>query len=219
MKSLYVAVVALVAFTGVAAAQSPVAVVEDVQGQVTGVEFMDYVAPGAIIKMGPDGKVVLGYMKSCRRETITGAGTVIVGAAESTAQFSAIAAGNVQCDSGHSQLLDRQVGESAASVVRGLGDDTSPQVTLYGLSPVVEATGRGKLVVERLDVKGERYDVNFTAASLTRGKFYDFARTATALQPGGTYAASLGSQRVVFRVDPAAVPGPTPIIGRLVSLD
>jgi hypothetical protein len=128
MKSLYVAVVALVAFTGVAAAQSPVAVVEDVQGQVTGVEFMDYVAPGAIIKMGPDGKVVLGYMKSCRRETITGAGTVIVGAAESTAQFSAIAAGNVQCDSGHSQLLDRQVGESAASVVRGLGDDTSPQV-------------------------------------------------------------------------------------------
>jgi hypothetical protein len=61
--------------------------------------------------------------------------------------------------------------------------------------------------------------VNFTAASLTRGKFYDFARTATALQPGGTYAASLGSQRVVFRVDPAAVPGPTPIIGRLVSLD
>jgi hypothetical protein len=39
------------------------------------------------------------------------------------------------------------------------------------------------------------------------------------LQPGGTYAASLGSQRVVFLVDPAAVPGPTPIIGRLVSLE
>ena len=219
MKSLFAAVVGLVALTGLAAAQSPVAVVEDVQGEVTGVEFMDYVAPGAIIKMGPDGKVVLGYMKSCRRETITGTGTVVVGAAESTAQLSTIAASNVQCDSGHSQLLDRQVRESAASVIRGLGDDASPQVTLYGLSPVVEATGRGKLVVERLDVPGERYDVNFTAASLMRGKFYDFARNGTTLQPGGTYAASLGSHRVVFRVDPAAAPGPTSIIGRLVSLE
>jgi hypothetical protein len=72
MKSPFAAVVALIAFTGLAAAQSPVAVVEDVRGQVIGVEFMDYVAPGAIIKMGPDGRVVLGYMKSCRRETITG---------------------------------------------------------------------------------------------------------------------------------------------------
>jgi hypothetical protein len=219
MKSLYAAVVALVAFTGVAAAQSPVAVVEDVQGQVTGVEFMDYVVPGAIIKMGPDGKVVLGYMKSCRRETITGAGTVVVGAAESTTQFSAIAASNVRCDSGHPQLLDRQVRESAASIIRGFTSDASPQVTLYGLSPVVETTGRGKLVVERLDVTGERYDVNLTAASVMRGKFYDFARTGTELKPGGTYAASLGPQRIVFLVDPAAVPGPSPIIGRLVSLE
>jgi hypothetical protein len=219
MKSLCAAAVALVAFIGLAAAQSPTAVVEDVQGQVTGVEFLDYVAPGAIIKIGPDGKVVLGYMKSCRRETITGTGTVVVGAAESMAQLSTIAASNVQCDSSHSQLLDRQVRESAASVVRSLSEDGSPQVTLYGLSPVVEATARGKLVVERLDVPGERYDVNFTAPSLTRGKFYDFARSGTALQPGGTYAASLGAQRVVFRVDPVAVPGPTPIIGRLVSLD
>ena len=35
---------------------------------------------------------------------------------------------------------------------------TSP-ATLYGLSPVVETTGRGT-VVERLDVKGEQYDLS-----------------------------------------------------------
>jgi hypothetical protein len=219
MKSLIAAAVALVAFTGLAAAQSPVAVVEDVQGKVTGVEFMDYVAPGAVIKMGPDGKVVLGYMKSCRRETITGVGTVIVGPEESMVHLSDVKAGKVQCDSGHSQLVDRQARESAASVVRGIGNDLSPQVTLYGLSPVVETTGRGKLVVERLDVRGERYDVNLSATPVMHGKFYDFAKTGTELKPGGTYAASLGSQRIVFRVDPAAKPGPTPIIGRLVSLE
>jgi hypothetical protein len=72
MKRIFAAVIGLVGFTGWAAAQAPVAVVEDVQGKVTGVEFMDYVAPGKVIKLGPAGMVVLGYMKSCWRETITG---------------------------------------------------------------------------------------------------------------------------------------------------
>jgi hypothetical protein len=219
MKSLFTAALGFIAFTGFAVAQSPVAVVEDVQGDVTGAEFMDYVSPGAVIKMGPDGKIILGYMKSCRRETITGAGTAIVGSERSTVQLSQIQADEVQCDSSHSQLLDRETRESAASVIRGLVDDGGPQVTIYGLSPVIEATHRGKLVVERVDVSGERYYVNFTATSLTRGKFYDFAKTGTALQAGGTYAASLGAQRIVFRIDPAAASGQGPIIGRLVSLE
>ena len=64
MKSLLAAFVGFVGFTGLAAAQAPVAVVEEVQGKVTGAEFMDYVAPGAVIKIGPAGMVVLGYMKS-----------------------------------------------------------------------------------------------------------------------------------------------------------
>lgn len=220
MKSVFAAIVGLIGFTGLAAAQAPVAVVEDVQGKVTGAEFMDYVAPGTVIKIGPAGKVVLGYMKSCWQETITGVGTVIVGSEESMVHLSEVKAGKVQCDSGHSQLIGREVRESAATVVRSIEDSvsTTPQVTLYGVSPVVQTAGRGKLVLERLDVTGERYDVNLTAASVARGKFYDFAKTGTALKPGGTYAASLGSQRVVFLVDPAAATGPTPVIGRLVRL-
>jgi hypothetical protein len=221
MKSIFAAVVGLIGCTGLAAAQAPVAVVEDVQGKVTGAEFMDYVAPGKVIKLGPAGMVVLGYMKSCRRETITGVGTVIVGAEESMVHLGDVKASTVQCDSNHSQLIDREVGESAATVVRGMDKKNamSPTFTLYGLSPVVETTGRGKLVVERLDVKGERYDVDLSAASVVRDKFYDFAKTGTALRPGGTYAASLGSRRAVFLVARGAEPGPTPIIGRLVRLE
>jgi hypothetical protein len=158
MKSMFAAVVVFAGLTGPAAAQAPVAVVEDVQGTVTGVEFMDYVAPGKVIKLGPNGAVVLGYMKSCWRETITGVGTVIVGAEESMVHLGQVKANKVACDSSHSRLVDRQVGESAATVVRSMDGKaaTSPQFTLYGLSPVVETTGRGRLVVERLDVKGER---------------------------------------------------------------
>lgn len=220
MKCIFAAMVGLVGFTGIAAAQAPVAVVEDVQGKVTGAEFMDYVAPGKVIKLGPGSTIVLGYMKSCRRETIAGVGTVIVGAEESMVHLGEVMAGKVQCDSSHSQLVDRATSESAATVVRGVGDkrSASPQVTLYGLSPVIETRGRGKLVVERLDVAGERHDVDLTSASVVQGKFYDFAKAGTALKPGGTYAASLGSQRVVFLVDPKAEPGPAPIIGRLLRL-
>src|SRR5664279_2576757 len=160
MKNVFAAIVGLVGLTGAGAAQVPVAVVEDVQGKVTGVEFMDYVVPGKLIKLGPTGMVVLGYMKSCVRETITGLGTVIVGTEESMVHLSNVKAGKVLCDSSHSQLIDREVGESAASVVRTMDEkgSMSPRLTLYGQSPVVETRGRGKLVVERLDVKGERYE-------------------------------------------------------------
>jgi hypothetical protein len=224
MKSVFAAVVGFIGFagfTGSAAAQAPVAVVEDVKGKVTGAEFMDYVAPGKVIKLGPAGMVVLGYMKSCRRETITGVGTVIVGEEESMVHLGDVKADKVDCDSSHSQLIDREVGESAATVVRSMDGKASmsPRFTVYGLSPIVETKGRGKLVVERLDAKGERYEANLTAASVVRGKFYDFAKTSTTLKPGGTYAASLGSQRTVFLVDRRAEPGFSPIIGRLVRLE
>jgi hypothetical protein len=221
MKSMLAAVVSLIGFTGLAAAQPPVAVVEDVQGKVTGVEFMDYVAPGKVIKLGPGSLLVLGYMKSCTRETITGIGTVIVGAEESMVHLGEVKASKAQCDSGHSQLTDRAIGESAAMVVRTVDEkhSMSPRFTLYGLSPIVETAGRGKLVVERLDVRGERYDVDLTPASVVRGKFYDFAKTSTTLKPGGTYAASVGSRRAVFLVDRRAEPGSTPIIGRLVRIE
>jgi hypothetical protein len=219
MKRMFGAVLALVGATGLAAAQAPVAVVEDVQGKVTGVEFMDYVAPGKVIKLGPAGRVVLGYMKSCWRETITGIGTVIIGAEESMVHLGDLKAGKVDCDSNHSQFVDQTVDESAATIIRGIDGANSPPVTLYGLSPIIEAAGPGKLVIERIDVKGERYDVDLTAASVTRGRFYDFAKTQTALKPGGTYAASLGSQRTVFLVDRRAEAGSTPIIGRLVRLE
>ncbi len=211
MKSIFAAAIGLIGLTGTAAAQAPVAVVEDVQGKVTGVEFMDYVAPGKVIKLGPAGTVVLGYMKSCRRETITGIGTVIVGAEESMVHLGDVKASTVQCDSSHSQLIDREVGESAATVVRSMDKkSTTPRFTIYGLSPVVETTGRGRLVLERLDAKGERYDVDLATASMVRGKFYDFAKTGTALRPGGIYAATLGSRRAVFLVDRSAEPGVGP---------
>jgi hypothetical protein len=219
MKHVFAATVALFGLAGPATAQGPVAVVEDVQGKVSDVEFMDYVVPGKVIKLGPDSRLVLGYMKSCRRETITGGGTVTIGEEQSVVQLGDIKSAKVDCDA-HAQLVDQSTGESAATVVRSMNPaPPSSRFTLHGLSPIVETPGHGRLVVERLDIKGERYDVDLSAALIEHGKFYDFARNGTALKPGGTYAVSLGTQRTVFVVDRQAEPGLAPIISRLVRLE
>src|SRR5215475_518582 len=68
-----------------ASAQSPAAVVEDLAGSVPGVQFMDYVEPGQVIRLGAHDRIVLGYLKSCWRETISG-GTVTVGNEQSEVQ-------------------------------------------------------------------------------------------------------------------------------------
>ena len=220
MKAIIASVIGFIWFAGTAAAQPPVAVVEDVQGKVTGAEFMDYVAPGTVIKLGQSGVVVLGYIKSCLRETISGIGTVIVGAEESMVHLGDVKTSKVRCDSGRTRLIDREVGESAATVVRSMNgmESRSPSLTIYGLSPIFETAGRGKLTVERLDESGERYEFDIGPATAVRGKFYDLARTGTTLKPGGIYVASLGSRRVVFLIDRQAEPGPSPIIGRLVRM-
>jgi hypothetical protein len=220
MKSLIGAVVVVFGLAASAAAQVPVAIVEDVQGKVDGVEFMDYVAPGKVIKLGK-ATVVLGYMKSCWRETITG-GTVVVGPEQSMVHLGDIQRVKVDCDVNAIRLSDREASQSAATTFRTLKPNqraAEPPPTLYGLSPVVEVKGGGTLVIERVDVQGERYAVPIRGNSLFRGKFYDFAKANKSLTAGGTYSASLGSRSTTFKIDPHAAAGSTAIIGRLLRLE
>jgi hypothetical protein len=216
MKNPLFALAIVVGSITPAAAQPPSAIVEDVQGKVKGVEFMDYVAPGKVIKLGTDGIVVLGYMKSCWRETIRG-GVAVVGAEESRTAQSDVRREKVSCDTKPAALSDREATQGAATTFRSMGaKDEYPVV--YGLSPVIELTSPGKLLIERIDVPGERYETAVTAKMLVKGKFYDLATTGRTLMPGGTYAAALGTRKTVFKVDPFAHPGAGPIVGRLVRL-
>ena len=205
-----------------AAAESPVAVIEEVQGKVTGAEFMDYVTPKTVIKLGANSSVIISYMKSCRREKISGLGTVIVGTDESFVQFADVKSEKTECDSSQSHATTKETSEVAATVLRSVGKSASstikPQLTLYGTSPIVEARGRGTLVMERLDVKGERQQIELNG-SQPKGKFYDFASVNRALAPGGIYSATFGSGKIVFRIDSQAKPGATPIVGRLIRLE
>ena len=99
------------------AAQAPVAVVEDVSGKAIGAEYMDYVTPGQVITLGPKGSIVLEYMTSCWRETITG-GTVIIGVEQSQVHRGAIERVKIDCDRDGHALIERHR-EFAGSVSRG----------------------------------------------------------------------------------------------------
>ena len=217
---------ALCAFAGGALASSVavaapvgVALVEDVTGNSAGVEFMDYVERGKVIQLGPRDTIVLNYMSSCVRETITG-GTVTVGTDRSEVQTGKIERNTVACDTGKMLLAADQAAQFGGRIVRGAPSgrdaaDANPQFVLYGRSPIVELKAPGKLTIERIDQAGERKVVDIKAGNLVHGRFYDFAKRGPNLAAGGTYRASLGGQEVVFKIDPQAKPGHTPILGRL----
>lgn len=205
----------LLLITAPAAAQAPAAIVEDVSGTGVGVEFMDYVPAGKVIQLGPAGKLVLGYLKSCWRETITG-GTVTVGAEASEVKGGTAERSKVACEAARMQLTAELASKSGAGVFRrGTTAKPRPQFTLHGLSPLVEVRTGSTIVIERVDQDGERYEI---ASGNVRGGFYDFAQDNKALQPSGIYSASSGKVQVLFQVDPKAAPGRAPMAGRLIRL-
>jgi hypothetical protein len=205
-----------------ASAQSPAAVVEELAGNLPGIAFMDYVDPGQVIRLGAHDRIVLGYLKSCWRETITG-GTVTVGPDQSEVAGGEVARTKVACDGGKMMLSAELAGKSGAMVFRQAPKPQPvallhPEFTLYGLSPVFELRPPGKLVLERLDQRGERHELAVTGQGLMRGAFFDCAKAGVALAPGGIYRAKYADREIVFKIDPDAKAGDAPLLGRLARL-
>lgn len=207
---------------GTACAQTPVALVEDITGKPPGIEFMDYVAPGRVIALGPRDAIVLGYIRSCWRETIRG-GAVRIGHDQSEVTGGSVERVKIACDGGRMELAAEQTRQSTASVFRDPGRQKraalpKPQFILHGRSPVIELAGGGALLLARLDAAGDKLTIELPASKLVRGAFADLADWGVSLAPGGLYAARAGEQRLVFQVSSDAAAGKTPIAGRLLRL-
>ncbi|MFZ3354918.1 MAG: hypothetical protein WA268_29175 [Xanthobacteraceae bacterium] len=203
-----------------AAPKVPTALVEDVKSTTAGVEFMDYVGSGQIIKLGPRDTLVLSYLESCEQETITG-GTVTVGAARSAVQGGQVARSKSPCDGGNIRLSAAEANKSAASAFRVQSAGT--EITLYAQAPAVQfpktLPGADRtLVIRRVDRSGERHAIKLNDASAAKG-FYDLGKADLSLARGGIYVASLGGQNVPFRIDANAKSGPAPIASRLLRFE
>jgi hypothetical protein len=222
MKSLIGAFVGAFCLAAPALAETPAAIVEDVQGKVDGIAFMDYVAPGKIIKLGPKASITLSYLKSCQRETIS-EGVVLVGAEQSTVQLGEVKREKVPCDINAAKLSEREANQSAATTFRTMRSDAkgapAKLPTLYGVAPLVQAKSGSTLVIERTDGKEPTISIPLRNDNMIGGKFYDFAKSGKSLTPGGSYLAILGAKRYAFQVDASATSSPTPIVGRLLRLE
>src|SRR5262245_66564554 len=97
MKShTVVAVASLLIAAAPVAARAQVALVEDVNSKGAGVEFMDYVPLGKVIRLGKNDTLVLSYLKSCWRENITG-GNVKMGAEQNEVEHGEDGRRQVEC--------------------------------------------------------------------------------------------------------------------------
>jgi hypothetical protein len=213
--TLAVAGAMALASAAAAAEAIEVALVESVTSNSSDVEFMDYVQAGQIIRLGPHGTIVLSYMDSCVRETITG-GTVMIGTDQSDVQSGMVARTKVPCAPGKMlPQADRQA-QVGGAIVRGMpSTSASAWLRIYGRAPIVELKAPGTLRIERIDQANERYLVHVTNEHLLNGRFYDFAKWGRNLAAGGVYSMRFGGEEIVFMVDPHAKPGDTPILGRL----
>ncbi|MET4369799.1 hypothetical protein ABIA99_002486 [Bradyrhizobium sp. LB12.1] len=222
MKSLIGAFVGAFCLAAPALAETPAAIVEDVQGKVDGIAFMDYVAPGKIIKLGPKASITLSYLRSCQRETIS-EGVVLVGAEQSTVQLGEVKREKVPCDTNAAKLSEREANQSAATTFRTMRSDAkgapAKLPTLYGVAPLVQAKSGSTLVIERTDGKEPTISIPLRNDNMIGGKFYDFAKAGKSLTPGGSYLAILGAKRYAFQVDASATSSSTPIVGRLLRLE
>ena len=211
----------LVALGSAARAQTPAALVEEITGKPDGIELMDYVAPGKVIALRPRDGIVLGYIRSCWRETIQG-GTVRVGQDQSEVSGGSVERVKIACDGGRMELAAEQAKQGATSVFRDPNAGRPkratlprPQFVLHGRSPMIELRGGGALLLERLDASGDTQTIELPPAKLLHGTFADLADAGVSLAPGGLYLARAADQELVFRVDGAAVAGKTPLAGRL----
>ncbi len=201
-----------------APAAGPAAIVEEVSAGVVGVEFMDYVAAGRVIALGANGRLALGYLKSCARERIVG-GTVTVGDLQSTVSGGDLRRSRVACDGAQAAPSKRDATQSAATVFRSLRSDTPP-ASVYARSPLIDVgSRRGTLRIERIDPVGEPLEIAIDSAALVAGRFVDLAAAKVELVPAATYVARLGANAVVFRVDSDARPDAAGAVGRLLRFE
>ena len=205
-----------------AAAGEPVAVVEQIEAPSTGLQFMDFVEVGRLIKLRAGESMSLGYFGSCIQERIVG-GSVQIGTNQSNVDGGEVQREQVECDGGRLQLDANSNDSSGVLILRNIdpatkasgGDGSLPaaELTLFHTQPIIGISIPNSLLrIDRLDAAEPRLEIRIEA------RYLDLATTANALTPGGLYKAEAVGHSIVFRVDPKAAAGGGPVIGRLLYL-
>jgi hypothetical protein len=206
-----------IGFASVAGAQAPVAIVEEVDSQTAGLEFMDYLRTGQSIRLAANDRLIIGYFHSCWREVIIG-GTVLVGKGDSEVSGGSVERQKVRCDTAKTGGTTGATTGSGAMVFRKTPSAAQSYPTVYALSPLFVGSGAGSLALERLDRTEPSITLTVTEANASSGGVVDLAKNNVLLRAGGLYRAKAGSREITFKVDHSAEAGSLPILSRLLQL-
>lgn len=190
--------------TAARAEQSAGALVEEIDSGVAGITQFDTLRAGQSVDLRPNHHAVISYLDNCSRETITG-GLVKIGKSQSEVQGGQVSRETVQCNAGQLALNNTDKDQSATIVFR-------PLPTVPSLSPLIIAEKATKVTLTRTDK-----DVAPIVVPLKKGRV-DLEAAGIALQPGGVYQVTAGNRKTTIMIDPAAKPGDTPVLRRLVKL-
>ncbi len=190
------------------AAQQPSAVVEEVRAADPAVEAFEYLWPDQTIHLGVGDELVLGYFKSCTRETITG-GSITIGTYESKVAGGLVVREIVECDGGRAELSEAEASTSGVTVLRG-GDRDDP-LRIFSLTPAFTfSKAVSEIHVQRLDRPEPPIVIPVRFRSL------DFARIGKSLRGGGIYEIRAGADVQVVKVAVYARPEGA-LLSRLVA--
>jgi hypothetical protein len=189
-------------------APEDVAIVEDVSRGIGDLRRFDLIAAGRSAVLGQDGRIVLGYLKSCWQDSIAG-GRAVVEPLKSLVEGGALTRRRVECDAAGLALMN-SAGLSARGVVLTGSAPPEPDVNLYGLSPIVISSVPGSLLIERLDAAATPLRLELAESKI------DLHEKNIALDANGLYRFTRGTSAIVVRIDRLAEPGRAPAVGRLV---
>jgi len=202
------------------AAAEPTAIVEEISVAIDGVKPMAYLADGRVIDLPDGARLVIDYLGSCVRETITG-GHITIGTDRSRVANGQVTLARLDCGKVELALAADQREQSGVSVTRnGPGGDALPRasVVVEGRAPLFTVAAGRKLCVERLDASEREICLPVPPHGEEIPGVVDFVKASRQLAAGGLYRATSDQGCVVFRVDGKVTDGSVPLIERLVRL-
>lgn len=196
------------------AAEAPAAIVEDADAGRTDLGLFEMLQSGRQIDLRNGERLVLGYLGSCIRETVTG-GKVVIGAKESTVTGGQVSREKVECAGGQVGLDKSSKGKAGVVVFRNSPKKKSVKPKLVvsrDVSPILRMTATtARVSLQRLDQAEPARLVKIS------GNVLDLRAAGIALAPGGRYEALAGARRVRIEISPDAG-ADAGLLGRLVIL-
>jgi len=187
------------------AAPKAVAIVEDSPRNDGLGQTFDMLPENTVLDLAAGETIVLGYLKSCVRETITG-GKVTIGPKESAVEGGKVTREKTECTETRLALTADESQQSATIAFRG-------QIKhIFTRQPIIIARKSAGVTIEPINggetwkIEPENGRVDFQAAKLE-------------MQPGASYRVKGFTQTVIVEVDQNATKAKTGTLERVVILD